>query len=85
MSTINALRQGFYWPTHIKDVEQIVKTCEACQNFCTTSVKPLSTDTAHTTNLTLIKVGYGLARPLANGTGGKQVRCSHNRVLHQMD
>ena len=26
-----AIRQGFYWPTHIKDAEQIVKTCQACQ------------------------------------------------------
>ena len=25
-----AIRQGFYWPTHIKDVEEIVKTYEAC-------------------------------------------------------
>ena len=25
-----ALRQGFYWPTHIKDAEEIVKTCRAC-------------------------------------------------------
>ena len=25
-----AFRQGFYWPTHIKDVEEIVKTCQAC-------------------------------------------------------
>ena len=25
-----AIRQGFYWPTHIKDAEQIVKTCQAC-------------------------------------------------------
>jgi hypothetical protein len=24
------IRQGFYWPTHIKDAKQIVKTCEAC-------------------------------------------------------
>ena len=22
-----AIRQGFYWPTHIKDAEEIVKTC----------------------------------------------------------
>jgi len=28
-----ALRQGFYWPTHIKDVEEIVKTCKACQTL----------------------------------------------------
>jgi transposase InsO family protein len=26
-----AFRQGFYWPMAIKDVEQIVKTCKACQ------------------------------------------------------
>jgi len=25
-----AIRQGFYWPTHIKDAEEIVKTCQAC-------------------------------------------------------
>ena len=25
-----AIRQGFYWPTHIKDAEQNVRTCEAC-------------------------------------------------------
>jgi hypothetical protein len=26
-----ALRQGFYWPMVIRDTEQIVKTCKACQ------------------------------------------------------
>ena len=26
------IRQGFYWRTHIKDAEQIVKTYEACQS-----------------------------------------------------
>jgi ribonuclease HI len=26
-----AFRQGFYWPTTIRDAEQIVKTCKACQ------------------------------------------------------
>ena len=30
--SVKAIRQGFYWPTHIKDEEQIVKTCEACQS-----------------------------------------------------
>jgi hypothetical protein len=37
-----AIRQGFYWPTHIKDVEQIVKTYEACQNFSPHLPKPLA-------------------------------------------
>jgi hypothetical protein len=26
-----AFRQGFYWPMAIRDAEQIVKTCKACQ------------------------------------------------------
>ena len=30
--SVKAIRQGFYWPTHIKDVEEIVKTCQACQS-----------------------------------------------------
>ena len=28
-----ALRQGFYWPTHIKDTEETVRTCRVCQTF----------------------------------------------------
>ena len=29
----NAFCQGFYWPTAIADVEQIVRTCEECQYY----------------------------------------------------
>ena len=29
----NAFRQGFYWPTAVADAEQIVCTCEGCQNY----------------------------------------------------
>jgi hypothetical protein len=25
-----AIRQGFYWPRHIKDAKEIVKACQAC-------------------------------------------------------
>jgi hypothetical protein len=39
--SVKAIRQGSYWPTHIKDVEQIVKTYEACQNFSPHPSKPL--------------------------------------------
>jgi len=27
--SVKAIRQGFYWPTHIKDAEEIVKTCQS--------------------------------------------------------
>ena len=30
--SMKAIRQGFYWPMHIKGAEEIVKTCEACQS-----------------------------------------------------
>jgi ribonuclease HI len=35
-----AIRQGFYWPTHVRDAEQVTKTCEACQNFSPHQAKP---------------------------------------------
>jgi hypothetical protein len=28
-----ALCHGFYWPTALQDVEQLVKTCNGCQCF----------------------------------------------------
>jgi len=37
-----AIRYGFYWPTHTKDVEQIVKTCEACQSTSPHQSRPLA-------------------------------------------
>jgi hypothetical protein len=35
-----AIRQGFYWPTHVRDAEQITKTREAYQNFSPLQVRP---------------------------------------------
>jgi hypothetical protein len=28
-----AFRSGFYWPTTLKDVEELVRTCKTCQMF----------------------------------------------------
>jgi hypothetical protein len=28
-----AFRHGFYWPTALKDAEQLVKQCNGCQRF----------------------------------------------------
>ena len=30
--SVKAIKQGFYWPTHIKDAQEIIKTCEASQS-----------------------------------------------------
>jgi hypothetical protein len=40
---MKAIRRGFYWPTHIKDAEQIDKTCEACQATSPHQSKPSAT------------------------------------------
>jgi hypothetical protein len=36
----NAIRHGFYWPTHVRDAEQITKTCEAYQKFSPLQGRP---------------------------------------------
>ena len=35
-----AFRQGFFWPSALKDAEKVVKTCEACQKLGPKSNKP---------------------------------------------
>jgi hypothetical protein len=35
----NAFRQGFYWPTLVADVNEVVRTYEACQFYaCKTNL-----------------------------------------------
>ena len=55
-----AIRQGFYCPTHIKDAEQIVKTCQACQSTSPHPSKPSTTvQLIHPTQLAPSKMGNG--------------------------
>ena len=35
-----AFRQGFFWPTALKDAQHILKTCQACQMMGPKSSKP---------------------------------------------
>jgi hypothetical protein len=28
-----AFRHGFYWPTALRDVEEVVRTCKGCQFY----------------------------------------------------
>ena len=35
-----AFRQGFFWPSALKDAEKVVKTCEACQKLSPKSNRP---------------------------------------------
>jgi len=38
--SVKAIRQGFYWPTHSKDVDQIVKTCKLARALRHTKQSP---------------------------------------------
>ena len=35
-----AFRQGFFWPSALKDAKKVVKTCEACQKLGPKSNRP---------------------------------------------
>ena len=39
-SRSQAFRQGFFWPSALKDAEKVVKTCEACQKLSPKSNRP---------------------------------------------
>jgi hypothetical protein len=67
-----AIRQGFYWPMHIKDAEQIVKTCEACQNFSTHQSGPSAEIQLIPPTWPLQRWGMDLVGPLPPSQGGNK-------------
>jgi hypothetical protein len=67
-----AIRQGLYWPTHIKDVEKIVKTYEACQNFSPHPSKPLAETQLIPSTWPLQRWGMDLVGPLPPSQGGNK-------------
>jgi hypothetical protein len=79
-----AIRQGFYWPTHVRDPKQVTKTCEACQNFSPHQAKP-------SVEIQLIPPIWPLQRwvmnlvgPLPPSQGGTNLQ-SCSWILHKMD
>jgi hypothetical protein len=67
-----AIRQGFYWPTHIKDAEHIVRTCKACQNFFPHQSKPSVKTQVIPPTWPLQWWGMDLVGPLPPSQGGNQ-------------
>ena len=64
-----AIRQGFYWPTHIKDAEQIVKTRKACQTTSPHQSKPSTTVQLIPPTWPLQRWGMNLIGPLPPSQG----------------
>ena len=69
-----AIMQGFYWPTHIKDVVEIVKTCEACQSTSPHQSKPLAAIPLIPPTWPLQRWGVDLIRPLPPSQGGTSLQ-----------
>jgi hypothetical protein len=72
-----AIRQGFYWPTYVKDAEQVTKTCEACQNFSPHQAKPSAEIQLIPPIWPLQRWGIDLVGPLPPSQGGTNLQsCS---------
>ena len=67
-----AIRQGFYWPTHIKEVEEIVKTCQACQSTFPHQSKPSAAVQLIPPTWPLQRWGMDLVGPLPPSQGGNK-------------
>jgi hypothetical protein len=67
-----AIRQGFYWPTHVRDAEKITKTCEACQNFSPLQARPSVEIQLIPPTWPLQRWGMDLVGPLPPSQGGNK-------------
>jgi len=67
-----ALRQGFYLPTHIKNVEEIVKTCKACQTFSPIQSRPSAPTQLISASWLLQRWGMDLVGPMPTAQGGNK-------------
>jgi hypothetical protein len=67
-----ALRQGFHWPTHIKDAENMVRTYRDCQTFAPHQAKPLASTQLIAPTWPLQRWGMHLVGPLPMAQGGNR-------------
>jgi len=67
-----ALRQGFYWPTHIKDAEEIVKTYKACQTFSPVQSGPSAPTQLISPSWPLQRWGMDLVGSMPTAQGGNK-------------
>lgn len=67
-----AIRQGFYQPTHVKEAELIVKTCEACQKTSPHQSNPSRPTQLIAPTQPLQRWGMDLVGPLPPSQGGNK-------------
>jgi len=76
-----AIRQGFYCPTHIKDVEQIIKTCQSTSPH---QSKPSTPTQIIPPTRSLQRWGIDLVGPLPPSQG-EQICSSSHRIFYKVD
>jgi hypothetical protein len=64
-----AFRQGFYWPMVIRDAEQVVKTCKACQFTAKHQRRPEALSQLITPTWPLQHWGMDIVGPLPTAQG----------------
>ena len=63
------LRQGYYWPTMLKDATELVKKCKACQEHAKISHLPSESLTSVTSPWPFQQWGQDILGPLPIGRG----------------
>ena len=61
------LRQGYYWPTMLKDATELVKKCKICQEHAQISHLPFKSLTSITSSWPFQLWGLDILRPLPIG------------------
>jgi hypothetical protein len=64
-----AIRQGFFWPTIVKDAAEVAKTCETCQKNANNQRAPASLSQLITPSWPLQRWGIDLVGPLPTAQG----------------
>ena len=64
-----AFRQGFFWPSSLKDAEQLVKTCKGCQMMGPNYRRPLTLSQLIPPAWPLQRWGMDLVGPLPTAQG----------------
>jgi transposase InsO family protein len=66
----NAFRQGFYWPTAVADVSEIVCTCEGCQFYARKTNLPAHALQTILVTWPFVVWGLDIVGPLRKAPGG---------------
>ena len=77
------LRQGYYWPTMLKDTTELIKKCKTCQEHAQISHLPSEPLTSITSPSPFQQWGLDILGPLPIGMGQCNY-CCKSGLLHQV-